>query len=46
MTVLQVQSLPVLAHQHRTITFFAFLWSYKLIGMNLIGWSFKVCFCP
>jgi hypothetical protein len=25
MTVLQVQSLPVLAHQHRTIIFFAFL---------------------
>ena len=30
MTVLQVQSLPVLANQHRAITFFFFCWVFLL----------------
>jgi hypothetical protein len=41
MTVLQVQSLPVLANQHRAITFFSFCWGF-LLYLDLIrlqyGW--------
>jgi hypothetical protein len=34
MTVLQVQSLPVLAHQHRSIIFFwGFFWGFFLGGL-------------
>ena len=38
MTVLQVQSLPVLAHQHRSIIFFVILLVVELNGVDLTGW--------
>jgi hypothetical protein len=45
MTVLQVQSLPVLAHQHRSIIFFEFFLGVWLVGMYLTGWMVKAFFC-
>jgi hypothetical protein len=37
MTVLQVQSLPVLAHQHRSIIFFVFFLAVVPDGVNRTG---------